>query len=140
MRILPLLLLLALAPLAGAVPVTPKEGSKELKEILAAVQDPVEDAVHQPVTLKVNHLKIENGWAFLDALPLTKAGKRLNYKGTMYEDWVEDADEVLWVLLRHKRGRWYIVQKLYFTTEATWVEWPRYFRAPPGIFPKLKID
>ena len=52
----------------------------------------------------------------------------------------EDADEVLWVLLRFKRGRWYIVEKVFFTTEATWVDWAKYFRAPPAIFPKLNID
>lgn len=139
MRFLPALSLL-LAPLAAAEPVTPKAGSKDLQEILTAVQDPVEDAVHQPVTLKVNHLKVEKDWAFLDALPLTKAGKRLNYQGTMYEDWVDEADEVLWVLLRNKRGRWYIVEKVFFTTEATWIDWPRYFRAPPAIFPKPKLE
>lgn len=139
MRILVALSLL-LPSLLIAAPATPKVGSKEYVAILAAVSDPVEDAVHQKVTLKVNHLKIENGWAFIDALPQTKAGKQLNYQGTMFEEWVDEADEVLWVLLRFKRGRWYIVEKVFFTTEATWVDWAQFFRAPPGIFPKLKID
>ncbi|NIP96631.1 MAG: hypothetical protein GWO24_25635 [Akkermansiaceae bacterium] len=64
----------------------------------------------------------------------------MTYEGTMYQDWTEDADEVLWVLLRNKRGRWYIVEKVFFTTDVTWVEWPQYFRAPPGIFPKLRLE
>ena len=76
----------------------------------------------------------------LHALPLTRQGKRINYAGTMFEEWVEEADEVLWVLLRYKRGRWYIVEKEFFTVEATWIDWPRYFRAPRGIFPKPKLD
>ncbi|MEO1835209.1 MAG: hypothetical protein ABGZ49_06910 [Akkermansiaceae bacterium] len=139
MRIL-LALSLLLPTLLTAAPVTPKAGSKEYLAIIAAVSDPVEDAVHQPVKLEVKHLKMENGWAFLDAVPLTKAGKQMTYQGTMFEEWTEDADEVLWVLLRFKRGRWYIVEKVFFTTEATWVDWAKYFRAPPAIFPKLNID
>jgi hypothetical protein len=138
MRILVLSLLTA--SMVGAAPVTPKAGSKDHREIVAAVTDPLEDVLHQPVTFKIKHLKIDQGWAFLDAVPLTKAGKPMSYKGTMFEDWVDEADEVLWVLLRNKRGRWYIVEKVFFTTEATWVDWPQYFRAPAGIFPKLQID
>ena len=134
------LLFVSLGCIGSAAPVVPKKDSKEFREIMAAVSDPVEDAVHQPVTFKINHIKMENGWAFVDALPLTKAGKRINYAGTMFEDWIEEADEVLWVLLRYKRNRWYIVQKEFFTTEATWVDWPQYFRAPAGIFPTLKFE
>lgn len=128
------------SPLVFAAPITPKPDSEQYRDILAAVIDPVEDAVHQPVTLKVKHLKVENGWAFLDALPVTKAGKPIDYRGTMYQDWVDETDEVLWVLLRYKRDRWYIVEKIFFTAEATWTEWPQYFRAPPGIFPKLEFE
>ena len=135
-----LILSLLLASLADAAPVTPKKESKEFREIMAAVTDPVEDAVHQPVTFRINHIKMEKDWAFVDALPLTKAGKRINYAGTMFEEWVEEADEVLWVLLRFKRGRWYIVEKEYFTSEATWADWAQYFRAPAGIFPKRELD
>jgi len=134
------LLLLLLISGASATPVVPAKDSKELREIMAAVADPVEDAVHQPVKFRINHIKMEKGWAFVDALPLTKQGKRISYAGTMFEEWVEEADEVLWVLLRYKRGRWYIVEKEFFTVEATWIDWPRYFRAPGGIFPKPKID
>ncbi len=139
MRLLPALLAL-MAPLLAAGPVTPKAGSKDRKDILDAVRDPIEDVLHREVTFKVNHLMVEKGWAFLDALPLTKDGKQMPYAGTMFEEWVDDADEVLWVLLRSKRGRWYIVEKVFFATDVTWVEWPRYFRAPPGIFPKLKLE
>ena len=135
------LLFVFLLPLiAGAAPVVPQKGSKEFREIMAAVTDPVEDAVHQTVTFRINHIRMEKGWAFVDALPLTKEGKRINYAGTMFEDWIEEADEVLWVLLRYKRGRWYIVEKEFFTAEGTWIDWPRYFRAPQGIFPKPEIE
>lgn len=132
--------LLLLPPVLSAEPLTPKPDSKERADILAAVEDPIEDALHKDVTFKVNHLVIDGDWAFLDALPLTKDGKPMTYAGTMFEDWVEEADEVLWVLLRNKRGRWYIVEKVFFTTEATWAEWPKYFRAPPTIFPKVKAE
>ena len=135
------LLFVFLLPLiAGAAPVVPQKGSKEFREIMAAVTDPIEDAVHQTVTFRINHIRMEKGWAFVDALPLTKEGKRINYAGTMFEDWIEEADEVLWVLLRYKRGRWYIVEKEFFTAEGTWIDWPRYFRAPQGIFPKPEIE
>jgi hypothetical protein len=45
-----LALSLLLTPLVPAVPVEPKPDSKELQEILAAVTDPNEDALHQAVT------------------------------------------------------------------------------------------
>lgn len=139
MRLFSALCLLLSATLVHAAPVTPKAGSKDYAEILNAVRDPVEDAVHQPVRLKLKHFKVDGDWAFVDALPLTRAGKAMNYKGTMFEDWVDEADEVLYVLLRKKRGRWYIVEKVFFTTEATWVDWPRYFKAPASIFPKRRF-
>ena len=139
MRLL-LVFALLILPVAAETAYTPKAGTKERTEILDAIRDPVEDALHQEVTFQVKHLVVKDGWAFFDGLPLTKAGKKVSYKGTMYEEWVEDADEVLWVLLRNKRGRWYIVNKVFFTTDVTWVEWPKYYRAPAEIFPKLKLD
>ena len=123
-----------------AAPVVPAKESKAFREIMAAVADPVEDAVHQKVKFRINHIMMEKDWAFVDALPLTAEGKRIDYAGTMFEEWIEEADEVLWVLLRYKRGRWYIVEKEFFTTEATWIDWPQYFRAPSGIFPKRKFN
>lgn len=139
MRI-PLIVVLLTAPLLAGDPVPLKEGDKNRTEILSVVRDPIEDALHQEVSFKINHLVMQDGWAFLDAVPLTKDGKAMNYKGTMFEEWVDEADEVLWILLRNKGERWYIVEKVFFTTDATWVEWPRYFRAPQGIFPKLKLE
>ena len=123
-----------------ASPVTPAKESKAFREIMAAVADPVEDAVHQKVKFRINHIMMQKDWAFVDALPLTMEGKRIDYTGTMFEEWIEEADEVLWVLLRYKRGRWYIVEKEFFTTEATWIDWPQYFRAPSGIFPRRKFN
>ena len=132
--------LLMLVSVVEAAPMVPGKESKEFREIMAAVADPVEDAVHQRVTFRINHIMMEKDWAFVDALPLTMDSKRINYAGTMFEEWIEEADEVLWVLLRYKRGRWYIVEREFFTTEATWIDWPQYFRAPRGIFPKRKFN
>ena len=132
--------LLLLVSGVAAAPVVPAPESKEFREIMAVVTDPVEDAVHQKVTFRINHIMVEKDWAFVDALPLTTGGERINYAGTMFEEWIDEADEVLWVLLRYKRGRWYIVEKEFFTTEGTWIDWSQYFRAPEGIFPKHEID
>ena len=96
--------LLTLVTVVGAAPVVPGKESKAFREIMAAVADPVEDAVHQKVKFRINHIMMEKDWAFVDALPLTMEGKRINYAGTMFEEWIEEADEVLWVLLRYKRA------------------------------------
>jgi|GEM_PF-467127 len=114
---------------------TPKRGSKERTAILDAIRDPLEEHVHQKVIFVVDHLKVENDWAFLMATPKTKDGGQINYKGTSLEDDAEFADEITVALLHKKRGRWFVVTHSFFTTDVWWDGLWNHFDAPRSIFP-----
>ncbi|MFK5924976.1 MAG: hypothetical protein QM496_22575 [Verrucomicrobiota bacterium] len=119
-----------------AAPRTPEPGAKERMNILDAVRDPLEASIHQKVIFVVDHMKVEGDWAFLIATPKTKDGGKINYKGTVFEDDADFADELTVALLKKKRNRWFIVTHAYFTTDVWWHGiWDDY-KAPQSIFPR----
>jgi hypothetical protein len=139
----PLLLLLALLPVLGFAaekPHTPKPGSKERTDILNAIRDPLEDALHQEIIFRVEHLKVQDGWAFLIGTPRTKADKAIDYKKTRFKWEAEEMDEILVALMRFKRGRWYVVTHGLFSTDVWWIGLDKDYKAPSAIFPKLPKD
>lgn len=123
--------------LAAEKPYTPKPGTKERTDILNAIRDPLEDALHQPIIFRVDHLKVQDGWAFLIGIPRTKDDKPINYEGTFHEGDAEYADELLVCLMRFKRGRWYVVTHGLFTNDVWWIGLDEQYKAPKGIFPAL---
>ncbi len=135
MRFLLLFLIIPFTALAGEKAHTPKTGTKERTDILDAIRDPLEDALKQPIIFRVNHLKVQDGWAFLIGTPRTKADKPIDYKNTRYKWEAEEADEILVSLMRFKRGRWYVVTHGLFSTDVWWIGLDKEYGAPTGIFP-----
>ena len=133
MKAILLILLLALPVAAGEV-YTPKPGSKERNDILNAVRDPLEDQIHQAVIFRVNHLKVQDGWAFLLAEARTKEDKPINYKGTRLEFGTREFDEEVVAVLRYKRERWYIVEHSFYASDVWWAGIHKQLKAPPAIF------
>ncbi|WP_346187436.1 hypothetical protein [Rubritalea halochordaticola] len=132
MRII-LLLLLCVSPLY-AKPHTPAVGSKERKDILNAIRDPMEDVLRQEIIFRVGRLWVEDGWAFLLAEARTKEDKPIDYSKTRYAGESESVDEGVVALLRYKRGRWYVVEKNLFQNDIWWGELWKEYDAPKALF------
>lgn len=62
---------------SGAAPHVPEKGSAERKAILDALRVPVEKQLKQPVIFKIDHLKVQNNWAFLTGRPQNSEVARL---------------------------------------------------------------
>ena len=58
---------------------TPERGSEERKAIMDALRPPVEKKLRQQVIFKVDHLKVQNGWAFLIGKPQRLDGTAVDY-------------------------------------------------------------
>ena len=60
-------------------------GSSERKQILDALRRPVAAELKKAVVFKVDRLKVQEGWAFMQGIPQQPSGKPINYEGTPYQ-------------------------------------------------------
>src|SRR5260370_37398386 len=65
---------------------SPDKGSAERKAITDALRAPVEKKLKQGVIFKIDHLKVQSGWAFLLGAPRRPDGARIDYRDTPYAD------------------------------------------------------
>jgi hypothetical protein len=115
---------LCYAAAAGAKAYTPQAGSAERKAILDALRKPVQKAAKQPVVFYDVSLRVENGWAFVNAISKDRSGKKLVL-----------GDLATSGLLHKKAGRWQVLYwgvagDISVTCEAA----KRYPQAPRSIF------
>lgn len=116
---------------------TPKKGSEERTAILDSVRAPLEKAIDQKVIFVVEHMKVDGDWAFVKAVPKTKDGEAISYKGTEFEEEADEADELTIALLQKKDKKWVLVEHGYFTTDVWWIDlWERHKGCPKTIFEK----
>lgn len=116
--------------------VTPKPGSSLRKAILNAVREPVQSALGMAVLFKVNELRTDGEWAFLNAVPLTKDYKRIDYARTQYAKDVREGlfDDWLCALVRKQPDQsWTVIALSIGATDAPFVDWPRRFDAPRRV-------
>ena len=136
--------LVSLAVLSATSPIlaqsrayTPDKGSAERKAISDALRVPVERKLKQEVIFKIDHLKVQSGWAFLLAAPRRPDGSRLDYRDTPYADAYNAGmfgDDVM-ALLHKVGGQWRVVQYVIGATDVAYLGWDRKYRAPSAIFP-----
>ncbi|CAN5806881.1 hypothetical protein BH18ACI4_BH18ACI4_20390 [soil metagenome] len=120
----------------AAVPHVPEKGSVERKAIADALRTPVEKKLGQPVIFKIDHLKVQNNWAFLGGRPQNSDGSPIDYTETVYQDAVDSGafDDGIVALLRKVNGKWTVVQYVIGATDVPYVDWDKKYRAPKGIF------
>ena len=120
----------------AAVPHVPEKGSVERKAIVDALRAPVERQLKQPVIFKIDHLKVQNNWAFLTGRPQSSDGSAIDYADTVYHDAVDSGafDDGIVALLRQVNGKWKVVQYVIGATDVPYVDWDKKYRAPKGIF------
>lgn len=120
----------------GAGPYTPERGSQERKAILDALRVPVEKQLKQSVIFKVDHFKVQSGWAFILGRPQKPDGSQIEYSGTVYQDAVDAGafDDGIVALLRNTKGKWRVTQFVIGATDVPYVDWDKKYRAPRAIF------
>jgi hypothetical protein len=121
---------------SGAVPHVPEKGSAERKAILDALRVPVEKQLKQPVIFKIDHLKVQNNWAFLTGRPQNSDGSAIDYTNTVYQEAVDSGafDDGIVALLRRAGVKWTVVQYVIGATDVPYENWDKKYRAPKGIF------
>ncbi len=116
---------------------TPDKGSPERKAILDSLRVPVEKKLKQTLVFKVDHLKVQNGWAFLLATPQKPDGTAPDYHGTVYQQAVDAGafDNGIVALLHNVDGKWKVINYVIGATDVPYVDWDKTYHAPRAIFP-----
>jgi len=125
------------AILAQSRPYTPDKGSAERKAITDALRVPVEKRLKQEVVFKIDHLKVQKGWAFLLGTPRRPDGGQIDYRNTIYAEAQKAGafDDGVMALLHRVGGQWRVVQYVIGATDVAYIGWDRKFHAPSAIFP-----
>ena len=115
---------------------TPAAGSAARKAITDALRAPVERELKQRVVFKIEHLKVKDGWAFLNGVPQRPGGGAIDYSSTRYRKNIELGafDDAIVALLRRKAGKWRVVKYVIGATDVPYVTWDKDYKAPPDIF------
>lgn len=139
---LPKYRLLLLLPFVHAVafaqnqPYTPKRGEPERQAILDALRASVDKELKKKVIFKVDHLKVQNGWAFLRGVPQQSDGRKMDYRGTVYQQARVDGafDDWICALLRKRGDEWRVVKYVIGATDAVYEGWDQEYGAPAAVF------
>lgn len=121
---------------AQSRPYTPKPGSFERKLIMDTLRVPVESKLHRPVIFQVTSLRAQNGWAFLNGLPVKPNGGPMDYRGTPYAQAARDGDAfsgTIQALLHKTRGKWRVVTYDIGASDVEWYDWDKRYHAPRAI-------
>jgi hypothetical protein len=136
--LLAIVIVLVVGPLISSAQevITPKPGSALRKAILNAVREPVQNELGMEVQFKVNELRTDGEWAFLNAVPLTKDYKRIDYVHTKYAKEVREGlfDDWLCALVRKQPDQsWTVIALSIGATDVPFVDWPRRFDVPRTV-------
>ncbi|HET7228438.1 MAG TPA: hypothetical protein VFJ16_00415 [Longimicrobium sp.] len=134
-RMLAIALIFVAAPATGAsqrAPYSPARGSVERQMIIEAFRVPVSRAVRRTVIFNEVRLKVQNGWAFIWAVPRSPDGQQVLDLDD--PDCVNCTDNVVG-LLRWQGSRWIVLQYELAPGELPYNWERRYPGAPRAIFP-----
>ena len=135
--VLACLVLGAVTVQAGGKVWTPKAGSDERKMVLDAARVPVERDLGQPVIFKIIHLRVSDGWAFVNGLPMRSDGKPIDYSKSIYAEDVKEGlfSEEAAVLLARQDAGWRVVTYSVGFGDVVWDGWDEEFGAPEWLWP-----
>ena len=131
------------APSASAAPIEVGVGDPRRAPLLAALKAVLAKDLGQPVTLRVDLLREQNGWAFASVRPRTADGKPIDFLRTRYaerqRDGILDGDGT-YALLSKRGGTWTVVQFDIGPTDVSWAAWPEEFGAPTTVVQVAAAD
>ncbi|MBA2339892.1 MAG: hypothetical protein H0V88_05825 [Pyrinomonadaceae bacterium] len=132
-----LILFLLISPLHAQTQLTtPERGGAERKAIIDALRAPVRKQLGKDVIFKIDHLKTQNGWAFLRGVPQQPDGTEMDYTGTIYGQRIAEGAFDNWIcaLLRKQNGKWRVVKFVIGATDVVYEGWDVIYKAPSSIF------
>ena len=118
----------------------PGPGTAERKAILDGLRPAVERDLHQKVVFEVQNLNVLDGFAFLDGIPRTASGGKIDYSRTRYAAELEDGlldggdDAKIFAMLKLNGATWKLLTFVIGPTDVAYADWWRRFRAPKAIF------
>lgn len=117
-------------------PYTPAPQTPERKAIADALRVPVQAKLKKSVVFKIDHLKVQDGWAFLRGVPQRPDGKPIDYRDTPYRERIKLGmfDDGISALLKKEGDRWAVVTYDIGATDVVYLDWPEKHKAPPAIF------
>lgn len=116
---------------------TPNPGSPLRVALMDAVRMAVEPELKQNVVFKIDHLRVENDWAFMRGVPQKPDGGPIDYKQTKYQAAIREGmfDNNICALIHKKaNGEWRVVDFALGATDVPWVGWADQHGAPKTIF------
>ncbi len=116
---------------------TPEKGSPERKAILDALRIPVEKELKQQIVFVADNFNVKGNWAFIGGDPQSQDGGKPNYRGTPYQEAIEDEifDNNFFALLKKTGGKWKVVTYAIGCTDVCYSDWWSRYKAPKTIFP-----
>lgn len=116
---------------------TPEKGSAERTTILNTLRVPVEKNLKQKVQFVAQTFNVQGNWAFLFGDLRNSSGGKPNYKGTQYQEAINEGmfDNNFQALLKKTGGKWKVVTYLIGCTDVCWIPWREDHKAPKAIFP-----
>jgi hypothetical protein len=128
--------IIALCSFTFAQAYTPKTGSVERKALMDALRLPVEKELGKKVAFKIDHLKVQDDWAFMRGIPQQPNGKAMDYQGTSHQEAIKEGmfDDGICALLKKQDDKWTVVIYQIGATDVPWVSWNEEYKAPATIF------
>ena len=123
-------LLMIFSIACGQTVSTPERGNPERQQILdaARVKVAADLSYQDPILFKVQDLRVSEGWALLQAQPVTTSGQPIHM------DCVA-ADEITLVLLHLYNGAWRVERGgTTCANDVFWLEWHQELGAPAQLF------
>jgi hypothetical protein len=97
---------------------------------------PVERRLGIKVAFVVERMTVFGVWAYAAMHPRDAAGKRIDYRRTLFAkdfDPEQDSDFV-GVLLRRNGAAWSLVEEAFLPTDVFWEEWETKYKLPRALF------
>lgn len=115
---------------------TRERPTSERKAIADALRLPIEQELKQKVVFKIDHLGVQDNWAFLKGVPQQPDSSAIQYGGTRYQAAIDAGafDDGIVALLRKSGNEWQVVQYVIGATDVPYVEWDKEYQAPSAIF------
>ena len=109
-------LLLLAPPLPSAV--TPAKNSPVRKALLDALRPAIEAKIGPNVEFVVSNMRVGNGWAFVQAEPQRRGGRRIDGRSYFPNDWENMDGLTVTAILKFQNRRWNLVDHAIGATDA----------------------
>lgn len=110
--------IMALLPTFALAAITPAPGTQLRRDILNALRPSVEAKLGPNVEFVVTTMRVEKGWAFVQAEPQRRGGKPINGRAYFPHEWEYMDGLTTTAILRHQYGRWNLVESAIGATDA----------------------